>query len=313
MKNIKTTTNILSLLLFIIFIIIAITGNGKTAQNVKIISIDTDAKIVDDWKTPGRYAPVNVFDDDPSTCFAGGREAKRSSDVYLTLEIQFEKTVFIDEIQILSGFAKDEKSYDENSRVKKLWLYIYPLSRNSEKDKIEKQFILEDKMEFQTLNLGESYNVKSINFFASNIKTNPDYEVYPGSKYDVLCVSEIAFYNKGEKINVEKLNLLKKNYIKSLNARLVNLLSDKVFSYGGSDMNSLTSYKDGRLKFFSKEGNTPANYPDAWKVKNAKLYLRKKGKWILFEYMFFQGKNIKIYDPNSEGILERWDYYEELK
>jgi hypothetical protein len=238
-----------------------------------------------------------------------------------------DKPVNIDEIKIVNGFAKDQKTFDENTRIKKLNLYIFKPeeTKNGKESYILETIELKDVIEYQGIKLSREFFTKKIQIAIrsgsgklSGREPGKSQVFYGGSKYEDICISELEFYYKGKKINTVNSKTLKADYKKKLHKDLVKAFSDKIYSWGdGSDAPELTTYKDGRIIYKRSIFGPGPVYPDRWKVKDSKLYM-KMGKWLHFEYMFYEN-SIILYNPEYEagpgrtGHLEYWRYVRELK
>ena len=318
----------LIILLYVFMSFHIVKGDETQEQKVSVTDISTSSKIVDDWKTPGRYAPVNLFDGDVATCFAVEAIRKNVITDSIGVTVLFNKPVNIDEIKIANGFAKSQKTFDENTRLKKLNLYIFkPEGKQQGKDSYILETIeLKDVKAYQNVKLSREYFTKKIEMGIGSSsgelsgREPGKYQIfYGGTKYYDICISEIEFYYKGKKVTLTNADKIKKDYASNLHKKLVNAFSDKVYMWGDGCCPYLETYKDGRIEYGrSPFGPKPYNYPDRWKVENAKLYMRCIGTWRLFEYKFGI-EDIFLYAPDyneescSDGILEHWAYEHELK
>ncbi len=141
----------------------------------------------------GRYSIKNIIDERPETAWVEGKkdsginefitinmsdyiESDRIEDDYIPGMYKIQK------IGIINGYAKDEKTYKENNRVKRLRLefknglteskfLIYKL-----KDMMDMQYI-----EFNKLILLDEIEITIL-------------DVYKGSKWDDTCISEIKIF-----------------------------------------------------------------------------------------------------------------------
>ena len=87
----------------------------------------------------------------------------------------------------MNGYAKDEKTWDENGRVKTLLMYV--------EDKPYAYLELEDTYKPQYFGLPEE-DIKAVDggeiFFRFEIT-----DVYPGSKYEDTCLTGLALEFSG--------------------------------------------------------------------------------------------------------------------
>ncbi len=147
-------------------------ATGDVSQEQSVILADyvvSWTKIVDDWKTPGRYAPVNLFDGKVSTCFAVQNYNKKMVTDTIHLEVTLDKLIYIDEIRVVNGFAKDQKSFYENTRVKKFVLNLSVSTGKDEDNKslLEQEVFLKDTMDYQSLKLNKDCYANTLSIYAS--------------------------------------------------------------------------------------------------------------------------------------------------
>ena len=108
-------------------------------------------------------------------------------------------------IIILPGYAKNKDTYFKNNRIKTMILRIY--NSNIDNDCCGDYIYPHDKMYFLVrLHFKDEFKYHTFNIeqILGNIigsDGNSEYEyrfyiesVYPGSKYNDTCISEIAFY-----------------------------------------------------------------------------------------------------------------------
>jgi hypothetical protein len=303
----------------ILFLLITIVNAAEQNQWVRIDYIQSYSGVLDEWKNPGLYSPVNIFDVDASTSYAG----------YIYCKIYFDKPVNIDEIRIINGFAKNDDLYLKNNRIRE-----FRISFDNSKLRGEgssEYFTLKDTIEFQSLKLKTIHYSDTI-FISSDCKQNQNGNpstcdrIYKGSKYNDTCLTELAFYYKGQKIEILDVEKLKKDYVARLQADLIRTFSDKSFRVVFTtpqdyflSVCELKSDKNGNLKAsnISKNkyfiGDTKTYIPDMWKVENAKLYLRFNGKWMLYKY-YLESENemtpsiIHLYSMPFEGLPENSEF-----
>ena len=164
-----------------------------------------------------QYAAKNVIDNNPATAWVEGASG---SGINENIKIDFtpytaggkiEGSTLINKIGIINGYSKDKDTFKSNNRVKKIRItYNYRLGedeiegRNSnpkekvlgslginefndqelrDKEKILGEYILEDKMEMQYIQLDEP-------LLASYIKITI-LDVYKGEKFNDTCISEV--------------------------------------------------------------------------------------------------------------------------
>jgi len=157
--------------------------NKKHMKNVKVSS-----------QLEGDYSKDNLFDNDFSTAWV---EGVNGQGVGQKIEIEL-ADYRLGAISIVNGYTKSESLYYANSRIKRIRIdkeflsYAYPTEPDFERIEVELKdlkYIPIDNNNFsamtQTLaDYGEGYvKVKKL--------TITILEVYPGTKYDDTCISEI--------------------------------------------------------------------------------------------------------------------------
>ena len=141
------------------------------------------------------YSAEKLMDNDCNTAWS---EGKSGSGINERIKIQIEGVVT--QILLVNGFRKSSKTYYENNRVKKIALYVdgIRLGEMTFPDrpfhKVTMSNILD---EGELLNLGNFFEGNSEKTFpGKSFHCNSDIEieildVYPGTKYDDTCISDI--------------------------------------------------------------------------------------------------------------------------
>jgi len=265
----------------------------KRSQNTKIAFIlppelSPSILTVDEWKTPGLYSPVNLIDGDPATCHA-------LTESNFRIKVIFEKAVYIDEIRVINGFARDKTIYLKNNRVRDFRIIFSNKTSGG-----QEYGILADKSEVQTIKLKKKYLAQEVeftnSFYNDNINRMSD-SVYKGSKYNDTCVSELEFFYKGEKVNITNIEEFKKDYINNIQKDLLTLLSERNYTLSLESGDSLRddairieTNRDGSIRYITDMWTSKyfidniKKMPDRWKVENSMLYMRTNDKWILQKY-----------------------------
>ncbi|GAB4117470.1 MAG: hypothetical protein OHK0057_06240 [Thermoflexibacter sp.] len=126
------------------------------------------------------YQAKNIADDDPTTVWVEGK-----ADYGIGEYIEF-KTVFFYTCCILNGYQKDKNTWENNSRVKKLRVFI--------EGKPTFEVILEDKMGIQSFAFPEHLKIDPKKTEPGETKVKMQIlEVYEGKKYKDVAISEIFF------------------------------------------------------------------------------------------------------------------------
>jgi len=315
-------------------------------QNVSVDIIESN-RVMDEWCEPGLYSPVNILDGDINTWFAEGEPDRYYNRGYAKVKIYFSRPVLIDEVHIINGCAKDKRFFLKNSRLKNIKMSF------SNNDKVRKnkecsyvcfdniKYLLKDTSEIQKIQIG--YTLLSDEFILTNEGNEGD-QIYPGEAEGRSCITEVEFYYKGEKITINNLDKLRKDYNRNIGIQLQKIFTTRIET-GGSykslpnifyvmnkyDIKNncsgecpqeyendiiallrshiyLDIKKDGSI-YYKKTGagyvppvtnpndfvRTYLNkdqsdyFPDGVMIKDSKLYMKFKEKWILCKYWFTTG------------------------
>jgi len=273
------------------------------------------------------YLPENAGDLSFKTAWIEGVKGYGIGE-YLTYHFR-PSSPRITRIIVANGYVKSEKAYRENSRVKKLKLYIYnkpfailnlkdtlceqifdfkPIGQRSDKntnwEKIEKEEMPEWTMKFEIL------------------------EVYPGDKYDDTAISEIYFdgidvhcFAKGTKIlmannSLKNIELIQEgDIVKSYDFENKKLIDAKV-----TKLISVTHSNLLKLKFADNEIVTTADHPfwinknvwaavDAEKANRNYFHKTKVSNLKVGDKIFIPEKNIFSEIMDIENIGRRQNTY----
>jgi len=295
----------LALVFFITFFIV-IDANSNEGQLVKGVYLGERTYSLEEWKYPGKYSPVNAFDSDSTTCFAEGRK-KSGISFYLV----FTKNIKIDEIRILNGFGKSEKLYRENNRIKEFRISLSKNAKISE----EEVFILKDENRYQTLKLKKEYVTDYVYMYSLGENA------YRGTKYDDTCISEVQFYYRGNKIEINNIKELQKDYLNRLKQEYHIGLENRPYYFTPKNDRThvIQFHKNGTIAYvysvynpgedvtfrkdkkFNLSRYLPYKY---WKLKGLELYMSKKrdGNWERIKFQL-KARLPKRYGYNFEFIL----------
>lgn len=265
--------------------------------------------ILEEWLHPGKYSPVNMFDNDINTA-----HVQENYQGKLLVEIQFKSAIKCDEIKLLGGNAKNYNLFKKYNRPKALSVWLYDTSNSFIENnvKLVKEANIKDEMKYQSIKFKDEYSIKHI--------TLSVYDVYKGTQYNNTCITELKFYNKGKEIPVLNVNRLKKKYIQFLEDRLKNF-----FKYGEynlfEEIGKVYTKTNGEIEIKSINIDDPNNdiykyeYPDKYEIKDSRLYLFIKGEKYLANYHFsninykFNQKFVRLFvtsiykDGKSKKIL----------
>ena len=153
---------------------------NKTIANISSKALSITATSFIDWK--GMYTPKVVFDGNLKT---GWLEKADGPGIGESITLKLDKPVTADEIKVAPGYF-DPKYWVSNNRVKKLKV-----------DCGEKPFALEfnDTQTVQKAALPVEVTFSEITFTIM--------EVYPSNKDNDTGISEIEFYHKGGKVEID--------------------------------------------------------------------------------------------------------------
>ncbi|HOM87775.1 MAG TPA: hypothetical protein PLU42_07035 [Spirochaetota bacterium] len=288
--------NILVVATGIVILIGTLTPLKSNEPYIEIEDIYDTHGVLEEWLYPGKYSPVNIFDNDINTIYAEGDDS-----YYMTIEIKFKNPVECDAIQVLGGVAVNKDIYEKNNRPKDVVVYVYDTDESFLKDKalFEKEIQLKDVMEYQKITFEKTYSIKRFTFQGLG--------VYKGSKYNDTCITELKFYNKGKEIPVNDVEKLKKEYVKWVGERL-----KKFFAIGKFRveewMGEAYIRKDGGIRYkVWKIGEMNKyidlnQYPSKYEIKDSRLYMVIQGKEGLVKYELYS------VDSNSLIIYSIGDY-----
>jgi hypothetical protein len=173
-----------------------------------------------DFNEIGRYCAVNIFDDNPATCWAEGVKGAGIGE-----KIYFDIPAGLTALKITTGLAKNKTVFKKNNRVKKLKITLYGAVASDEDMgqffddykglPYEKTLIFELKDEMTPQRLAVDYDWDDLADFKNrvlqdfkknqaaqkkNSKLYFEYiaqleilDVYRGSKWDDTCISDVDF------------------------------------------------------------------------------------------------------------------------
>lgn len=246
-----------------------------------INAYEHEGGILEEWKSPGKYSPINMFDNDINTCFAEGND----DDTFI-LEFQLETPITCDRIHILGGVASNDDLYMKNNRPKELTIWLCETDEDFIKDKIlyKKKVILEDSKGYQAIQFDKSYTFKRISVQVL--------ESYKGTKYDDTCITELKFLNNDVEIKPKDIGMMKKVYIQRVGERLKEFFKWRSYYVSEGLCEAIID---------SKGNITWTNYSEIyWKyykdqvipltrmyVKDSRLYVLYGGKEYVTQYQLY--------------------------
>jgi len=262
-------------------------------QKAVVDTVYEEFEVLDEWNKPGLYSPVNMFDNDLSTCFAEGNDQEMFA-IYFSLK----KTIECDEIRILGGLAKSKELFEQNNRPKEIVIYLH--SGNSgyafhdENLKFKKKYTLNDSMEYQSLPLDGALKVQNIVLSCL--------EAYRGTKYNDTCVTEMKFYYKGEEIHVENVSGRKRKYVKDVGRWLNQFFA--LGKFGARDTGYIAKAvieKNGDIRYTETRQVKKYGFimPTRVEVQDSRLYITLSGKRELVRYSLVKEKDRRILIYNA--------------
>ncbi len=151
----------------------------------------------------GEYGEQNLFDHDKNTCWAEGVKGPGLGE-YVYLNIPPEAAG----ISIINGYAKTDKTFKNNNRVKQVKISLYKLflPREGEVTELYTPMRVKELSFYLISPLKDSYAPQKINFpkewrelinkkGETALKTEI-FSVYKGDKYDDTCLSEISYFDE---------------------------------------------------------------------------------------------------------------------
>ncbi len=217
--------------------------------SAKVLSLRT----LIDRKEPTRYSVRNLFDGNKVSAWVTKYNEK---DVEMLptdnglLRIIFQEPVYVKSLTIRNGYQKTNDLYRANQRVKSLNIEkVIPGGRSYPLDTTVQ---LKDSMEEQEISLTAGWT-QSINLFKTKEIIINILDVYPGTKSDDLCISEMKINLKDHSGYVPSVTWEKlKKLIDENSAK-----RDSTWDWVGLDKNGNKLFND--LLYYVLKGNREAH------------------------------------------------------
>jgi len=148
-----------------------LTGTADTSRDD--VTLLSSSELIDETSYGFSYGAESAIDQDLSTAWC--REA---NDLTQRWGIDFGETVLAGTVGIQTGFARSEDIFAQNNRVKTAELHF--------DGELVETLEFEDTYDMQFVDLPD-WPVKEISLYIT--------DVYPGSKYDDTCLSEVDFWS----------------------------------------------------------------------------------------------------------------------
>jgi YD repeat-containing protein len=146
------------------------------ARRLHVDRAEASSFLWNDWnRFQENYHPLYLVDDDPATAWVEGADGNGDGE-WIRLHLTPVEAATAVDIELLSGYHKSKSLFAKNGRAKKVTVTLLP-------SKVSKAFELEDSMTAQKLSLSQASGRLS----AVELRVE---EVYPGSKYADLCLSD---------------------------------------------------------------------------------------------------------------------------
>jgi len=172
-------------------------------RRLHVASAEASSYLVNDWnKFQENYLPLYVGDDDPHTAWSLKTEGIGE---WLRVHVTPMEGASKLRMKIRNGYQKTPRLWEANSRAKELTVTLLPSKKTVD-------VRLEDKSDWQEIALEQPVGA----FEAVELKVK---SVYPGKKYDDLCISDLQLYVTAtssdnpafEKQRLEKITTWKKD------------------------------------------------------------------------------------------------------
>ena len=161
---------------------------------VEVAEVSASSFVTSEKGNVFRYHPVMAFDGDPTTAW---NEGASGNGIDEELVIRFYDDIIVDAISIMPGYY-DKQWYAANNRIKRIEV---SLQITSAKWAEPIDFDFTDGMDVKWIR----FPPRKINYTDFKIK-----DVYPGTKYDDTCISEISFYYKNKSIQLKGITEFKR-------------------------------------------------------------------------------------------------------
>lgn len=144
-----------------------------------------------------KYGIMNMFDKDLSTCWSEGSEGLGVGD---WIEVEFSEPITLMGVYFSNGYFKNEATYNNNSRVKTLRVeakFYDPVNGYWDSIETYQYSDIEYGLEFWEI-YDDFLELPYDSYMVSSFKIIIE-DVYPGDKYQDLCISEMMILGYGER------------------------------------------------------------------------------------------------------------------
>lgn len=152
------------------------TGAGSTALPVFSRAEASSEAFYEDDSNHNDYDAYNVLDGNSKTAWNEGGVGSGAGE---WIKLSADTPQHVKGVRIKAGYAKSTKIYSQNSRPKKITLYLSDGNRKS--------VTLEDLYdEYQTIEFKEEHDLYDIMIYIDS--------VYEGTKYEDCCITDVEFF-----------------------------------------------------------------------------------------------------------------------
>jgi hypothetical protein len=163
-------------------------GKAPPTDNLEVQSVYSIGSAGDHLgnQAGNNYNSKNMVDGNVKTVWA---LTYGSGEVVLQFNLKKQAT-FLSRLLIYNGYGKSIKRFHQNSRAKKIGIYV----NGTAKKNLVREWELADQMDWQTVIL----NVENVNSVYIRV-----HSIYPGSTWLDLCISEVKFEGASSDIDAE--------------------------------------------------------------------------------------------------------------
>lgn len=151
---------------------------GATERRLHLAIAEASSYLVNDWnKFSANYLPLYIGDDDPQTAWTLKTEGINE---WIRMRVTPMEGATKVRLRIRNGYQKSPRLFAANSRVRSLKVVLFP-------SKIETIVELKDASGWQEIVVEQPTGpMDGVEFHIQS--------VYPGSKYDDLCLSDVQIH-----------------------------------------------------------------------------------------------------------------------
>lgn len=172
----------------------------SASKSVEIMPVSAECAWTLKSQKGNSYHPMQMFDGDNATCWSANlNEIIADCDVRWGPTIDFGRKVYLDEVRIVNGYAKNRNSWSNNARVAGLVIFdadkgfdpeeYWGMEDNSAAPLFEVELADNSRLQnFKPLPGASKKKVRRVGLGFSGI--------YQGNKFEDLCISELKFIGR---------------------------------------------------------------------------------------------------------------------